>query len=336
MNTKFTPSLLVLISMELGCQAQPAAQEISSSATSVHQPPVEAAATRNDVTAQAIGAGRGALKGNSMINGVPQTVPAPPDVASPPPGAQQTPSGMFTHVLKQGRGSDKPTAADRVKVLYSGWTKQGVLFDSTKFKDEAAVLDVTRGMPIAAWTEAIQLMSPGEVRRFWIPASLAYGEQPLDPSNPAGQLTYDIELVEIDRVPVAPSAPPDVASAPKDATRTPSGLAYRVLEKGQGELRATDADVVDVVFTGWTQDGKVFDSSVPTRQPKRYYIDRLIPGWAEALGTMAQGERRLLWIPARLAHGETVANDTSKKPRGDLVVDVQLVAITKRGPEQVR
>jgi peptidylprolyl isomerase len=271
-----------------------------------------------------------------MINGVPQTVPAPADVAVPPPGAQQTSSGLFTVVLQSATNTQKPTPADRVKVLYSAWTKEGVLFDSTKFKDEAVVLDVNRGLPIAGWKEAVQMMSPGERRRFWIPANLAYGSQPTEPSNPPGQLTFDIELVEIDHVPVAPAAPPDIAAAPKEAIHTPSGLAYRVLEKGDGTLHPSGPDMVDVVFTGWTANGTVFDSSIPTRQAKRYFIERLIPGWAEALGGMVQGERRLLWIPARLAHGHAIPGDTSKKPRGDLVVDVKLVGISSRGPEQVR
>jgi peptidylprolyl isomerase len=39
-------------------------------------------------------------------------------------------------------------------------------------------------------------MVPGEKRRFWIPAELAYGANP-PPGAPAGMLVFDVELIEI-------------------------------------------------------------------------------------------------------------------------------------------
>jgi peptidylprolyl isomerase len=275
-------------------------------------------------------------RADSRINGVPQSVPAPSDVATPPPGAEQTRSGLFTVLLKPGQGSEKPTVADRVKIRYSAWTKAGVLFESTEFKDEPVLLEVAAKSSIPGLKEALQMLSQGEARRFWIPASLAYGDTPLDAANPAGPLTFDIELVELERAPVAPPAPPDVASAPADALRTPSGLAYRVLQTGSGTVHPAAADLVGVKFTGWKATGEVFDSSVPLRAAKEYYLERLVPGWAEGLELMVEGERRLLWIPARLAHGAAKPGQPSKKPQGDLVVDVELVSVTQRGPSSVR
>ena len=66
------------------------------------------------------------------------------------------------------------------------------------------LLSVTRGRPasfplnrvIKGWTEGVQLMVEGEKRRFWIPAALAYGENP-PPGAPAGMLVFDVELLKI-------------------------------------------------------------------------------------------------------------------------------------------
>ena len=49
---------------------------------------------------------------------------------------------------------------------------------------------------IPGWTEGVQLMVVGEKRRFWIPAKLAYGENPQG-GAPAGMLCFDVELFSI-------------------------------------------------------------------------------------------------------------------------------------------
>ena len=53
-----------------------------------------------------------------------------------------------------------------------------------------------------------------------------------------------------------------MAAAPKSAKKTKSGLAYRVLQKGKGKDRPTADNTVEVHYSGWTTDGKMFDSSV--------------------------------------------------------------------------
>ena len=60
--------------------------------------------------------------------------------------------------------------------------------------------------------------------------------------------------------------PPDVAAPPKDATTLPSGLAFKVLQPGTGTAKPAATDMVTVHYTGWTTDGKMFDSS---RHPER-------------------------------------------------------------------
>src|SRR3989442_15360825 len=93
--------------------------------------------------------------------------------------------------------------------------------------------------------------------------------------------------------------PPDVAAPPAGAAKTPTGLASRVLTPGSGKTHPTRTDLVTVNYTGWTTDGKMFDSSVAKGQPATFPLDRVIAGWTEGVQLMGAGEKRRFWIPRR-------------------------------------
>ena len=167
----------------------------------------------------------------------PAGLPAPADVAAPPEAATKTASGLASTVLQAGTGKEHPAPADRVKVHYTGWTKDGKMFDSSVPRNEPTEFGVTQ--VIKGWTEGLQLMVAGEKRRFWIPSELAYGDTPRRPGAPSGQLTFDVELLEIIKPPPPPEVPKDVAKAPASAKKTASGLQYRVLKPGTGTVHPT-------------------------------------------------------------------------------------------------
>ncbi|MBP8273772.1 MAG: FKBP-type peptidyl-prolyl cis-trans isomerase, partial [Acidobacteria bacterium] len=123
----------------------------------------------------------------------PAPLPAPADVAAAPTDAVVTASGLASRVLVKGTGTEHPIAASTVKVHYSGWTTDGEMFDSSVTRGEQISFGLTR--VIKGWTEGVQLMVKGEKRRFWIPAALAYGENPRA-GAPKGTLVFDVELFE--------------------------------------------------------------------------------------------------------------------------------------------
>jgi len=110
-----------------------------------------------------------------------------------PPGVQETYSGLRHKLLKSGQGRATPNSLCTVKVHYLGKTKDGEVFDSSYKRGEPSEFPLDQ--VILGWTEGLQLMTKGEKRRFWIPARLAYGDNP-GPGKPAGDLTFDVELID--------------------------------------------------------------------------------------------------------------------------------------------
>jgi peptidylprolyl isomerase len=255
--------------------------------------------------------------------GEPEGLPPPPDVKAAPADAEKTSSGLASKVLTKGTATEHPAANDVVQVHYTGWTTDGKMFDSSVKRGQPASFPLDR--VIKGWTEGVQLMVVGEKRRFWIPGSLAYGDTPARPGAPAGTLVFDVELLSIKKMPKPPEVPSDVAAAPKTAKKTKSGLAYRVLKKGTGKAHPKAASVVEVHYTGWTKDGKMFDSSVVRGEPATFPLNGVIPGWTEGVQLMVAGEKTRFWIPGSLAYGDTPAQPGA--PAGTLVFDVELLNI---------
>jgi FKBP-type peptidyl-prolyl cis-trans isomerase len=120
-----------------------------------------------------------------------------------------------------------------------------------------------------------------------------------------------------------PTVPPDVAAAPKDAQVTASGLASKVLVKGNGTAHPTLESEVTVHYSGWTTDGKMFDSSVQRGEPATFPLNRVIKGWQEGVQLMVVGEKRRFWIPGALAYDNSTR---AGAPKGTLVFDVELLS----------
>jgi peptidylprolyl isomerase len=239
---------------------------------------------------------------------------APADVAAPAADAEKTASGLASKVLQKGKGDKKPTTQEMVVVHYTGWTTDGKSFDSSVARGKPNTFSV--GNLIKGFTEGLQLMTVGEKRRLWIPQDLAYRGQP---GRPAGMLVFDVELLEIMPDPYAP--PPDVASPPGDAKRTPSGLAYKVLRPATGSGNPRSDSRVTVHYTGWTTDGKMFDSSWKRGQPATFGLNEVIKGWTEGVQLMSEGEKMRFWIPQRLAY-----DGKAGAPAGMLVFDIELLS----------
>ncbi|MBT3586549.1 MAG: FKBP-type peptidyl-prolyl cis-trans isomerase [Halobacteriovoraceae bacterium] len=109
------------------------------------------------------------------------------------------------------------------------------------------------------------------------------------------------------------------------ATKTASGMAYKILKPGSGKKPGAK-DVVKVHYHGTLIDGTVFDSSVKRGKEVEFPLDRVIKGWTEGLQLIGAGGKIKLVIPSALAYGDHGA--PPKIPGGaTLVFEVELFEI---------
>lgn len=112
---------------------------------------------------------------------------------------------------------------------------------------------------------------------------------------------------------------------------TPSGLQYKVITEGKGEMPA-DTCQVKVNYKGTLLDGTEFDSSYKRNEPTTFRANQVIPGWTEALTMMPVGSKWEIYIPQELAYGSREQNQI--KPFSALIFEVELVSIEKPGAKK--
>lgn len=127
-------------------------------------------------------------------------------------------------------------------------------------------------------------------------------------------------------------ASPSILKPPPDADITPTGLTQVTLTPGTGTESPGPDDTVIMHYRGWDAQGRRFDDTQTHGQADHARMSTLAPGWAEALSTMVPGEKRRIWIPARLAFGPVPTPD---RPNGDVVMEVELLDIVKALPPPV-
>lgn len=125
----------------------------------------------------------------------------------------------------------------------------------------------------------------------------------------------------------SPGAGGSAESAAQGRVVLPTGLAYTVLEEGQGESPQLGSTVL-IHCTGRLPDGREFMNTRTAGVPKRETLgyDQLIEGVVDALLTMKPGERRQLHIPSELGYGSE-GYPHVVPPRADLEMDLELVRV---------
>ena len=110
-----------------------------------------------------------------------------------------------------------------------------------------------------------------------------------------------------------------------DVVSLPSGLQYKVITSGTGAAPSL-FDHVSIHYTGTFIDGQVFDSSYQRGEPTVFPVNRVIPGWSEALQLMKAGDKWQIFIPPYLAYGEH-GFGREIGPNTTLIFEVELLAV---------
>ena len=109
---------------------------------------------------------------------------------------------------------------------------------------------------------------------------------------------------------------------------TESGLQYKVIKEGKGEV-PTATSTVKVNYKGTLIDGTEFDSSYKRNEPTTFRANQVIKGWTEALTMMPVGSKWELYIPQELAYGSRETGGLIK-PFSTLIFEVELLEIEKK------
>jgi FKBP-type peptidyl-prolyl cis-trans isomerase len=111
----------------------------------------------------------------------------------------------------------------------------------------------------------------------------------------------------------------------EEAVVCASGLHYKVLTKGAGQIPKKSAKVI-CHYKGELLDGTVFDSSYKRKRPETFYINELIVGWQEAISMMPVGSIWEVCLPPKLAYGK---EELLPRKGGEctLIFQIELIAI---------
>ena len=237
--------------------------------------------------------------------------------------AKTTDSGLKFEDTDVGTG-DEAKVDSLVSVHYTGYLEDGTIFDNSVERGEPIKFSLGAREVIAGWDEGIAGMKVGGRRLLVVPPDLAYGADGRSPVIPPNAtLIFDVTLAGVEPAPEVPAQPAVV----EEYTTTPSGLEYAVLQQGDGAI-AEAGDVVSVHYTGWLEDGTMFDSSLKRGAPIDFPlgVGKVIPGWDEGVAGMQVGEKRQLRIPGKLAYGPSGRTPTIP-PNATLIFDVELVGV---------
>jgi len=120
-------------------------------------------------------------------------------------------------------------------------------------------------------------------------------------------------------------------AAKKGVIVEPSGLQYQIVKSGYG-MRPGPLDTVTVYYSGHLINGMRFDATEPGF-PAQFTVNKLIPGWTEALLLMREGDHWRLVIPANLAYGPRGAGNGLIPPNQVLVFDLELLKVSPAPPK---
>ena len=223
------------------------------------------------------------------------SIPIPKDTV-----VETTASGLRYCVLQPGRGGPHPVIKSHVLVQYTGWLTDGTVIDSSALRKKPFEFQVGDKQILPGWSEAVQLMTRGEVLKMTLPPKLAYGEKGLPPAVPPGSsVVFAMELVDFQELPALPEGHPDAQ------TTTSSGLVWEVLEPGEGPAPRA-GQFAQIQYAYWNPNGVLVDCSRLSERNLEGPVGAIPQPLAflqEAPQLMRVGGRYRFEVPPELAFG---------------------------------
>lgn len=215
---------------------------------------------------------------------------------------------------------------DTASELFSDWSadqaKNMLSLGDSKMRNQPIKFVLNSNSFIKGTDEGIVGMKTGGTRTMIIPSKLAYGEAGVGFIPPNTDLKVVIELLEVKDKIVAEMWNVDSTLF----KTTASGLKYAIVNQGTGPAVEPNK-VVTVHYSGYLQDGTLFDSSVERDEPIQFVVGQgqVIPGWDEGMLLLKKGDKARFIIPPKLGYGES---QLEKIPANStLIFDTEIVDI---------
>ncbi|MGV6801678.1 MAG: FKBP-type peptidyl-prolyl cis-trans isomerase [bacterium] len=275
-------------------------------------------------------------------------------------GVEVTQSGLQYLQTQEGEGAI-PGEDDFARFHFEARTIGGKVVSSSYEAEEPVTVLISNLIP--GWREGLTKMHEGSKAEVILPPELMLidGQTIDDPSAPKEAMIFDFEMLEVikpentDRLQEIQTGVETRARARFEALKkskleaaqnyldenktrdgvqvTESGLQYKVLNKGAGNVSPKPTDEVEVHYRGTLTDGKEFDSSYKTGKSVSFYLNQVIPGWTEGLQLMHEGDKFRFFIPPEIGYGELGTPGGPIGPNEVLVFDVELVDIKDKADE---
>lgn len=212
-----------------------------------------------------------------------------------------------------------------VEIEVTMWLEDGDFVMSTYSGERPIPFIQGSGRVLPGWDQGSLGMKSGGKRLLRIPSNLAFGDKGRGKITPNATVFAQIDVVKVG----APRHVPEVMPKFDESamTTTESGLQFVETQKGDGK-QPTKGQQINVEYTGWLENGTMFDSSFKGPSALRFPVGqgRVIKGWDEGLSTMSVGGKRLLRIPPELAYGER-GSPPVIPPNSTLIFQVELISI---------
>ncbi|MEM9802293.1 MAG: FKBP-type peptidyl-prolyl cis-trans isomerase [Planctomycetota bacterium] len=229
------------------------------------------------------------------------------------------PSGLRYCVIEDGGDGPSPKMGDLVRVDYTGWNLTGDVFDSSRRPRRPGLEPKPAEFPVGGliegWNEALQMMSPGDRWKLYVPSNLAYGERGSPPNiAPNADLIFDVQLHDI--VERAPLFVPWNAEAEGIETLK-NDVQLRVIDAGSG-APISEADMGVVRFACFNPEGGF--ALAHTTQGGAMMLSKKgrapLPFMKQALPYLKSGSRVQMKVPASVGVGKGATRPIPNLPEG--------------------
>jgi peptidylprolyl isomerase len=228
-----------------------------------------------------------------------------------------TESGLQIKFFKINKKAKQPVKDDKVKMNVKGKLLNDTVWVDSYLQGTPLLLKVGE-TSIKGLDEGLCLLHIGDSAVLTIPSALGFGDKAMSNVPANSTLIMTIKLTDI------MIQPKPYETAGMDTIALPSGLKYIIVNKGKG-IKVDSGMTVKVHYTGFFEDGKIFDSSVERGEAIEIPIGKgkVIKGWDEGITKLHVGDKAKLFIPYQLAYGETARGPIPAK--SNLIFDVEVI-----------